>query len=115
MKKGLTSMKKDYSKIAREMAEEERLGNSGEEDVIGTPIDPPKAPVDYEVVGCEKLNVRTRPDSSASILTVINRGTVVMSDESPSDKKRYREWLHIYLKDGSGTEGFCMSKFLKEV
>ena len=98
-------MKKDYSKISRERAEKELS-----KDVSAIEDSSPTEPESFEVVGCEKLNVRKRPNTSSEIVTVLDKGAIVISDGDT----RTDGWRHIYLKDGKGTEGFCMEKFLKK-
>lgn len=53
------------------------------------------------------LNVRERPTSDATVLTVLAPLQVVSSIESPEDG---RPWRSVTLPDG--TDGFCLSEYL---
>ena len=59
------------------------------------------------VTGCEKLNVRKGPSSTALIVCEIERQTEVMIDESESTEDFYKVCL------ASGVDGFCMKKFIE--
>ena len=58
------------------------------------------------VAGCEKLNVRSAPNTDANIVTVLAAGTEVMIDEAESTADFYK------VVTGAGVEGFCMKKFI---
>ena len=59
------------------------------------------------VDNCERLNVRTNPSTTASIDTVIEKGTEVEITDSSGD--------FYFVRKGPTTEGFngwCMKKFI---
>lgn len=59
------------------------------------------------VVDCTRLNVRTAPNATASIICTIPCGTevIVVEDESTD------EFYAIYT--ASGIEGFCMKNYIE--
>lgn len=77
---------------------------------------PPEKILKGEVVNCNKLNVRKAPSKSADILCVIDKGTVVTIDQTPSDPAYddniYDSWAHVRIND---IVGYVMGEYLKEV
>lgn len=59
------------------------------------------------VFNCSKLNVRERPSSLASVLTIVNAGDEVVVDESKSNGKFYS------VTTATGIEGYCVKDYLK--
>lgn len=57
------------------------------------------------VSGCEKLNVRNRPSTSAAIVTTVKKGDEVAIDACASD-----DFHKVTL--ANGTVGYCMKKFI---
>jgi len=66
------------------------------------------------VTNCKKLNVRKDPNKTAEILCVIEVGTVVTINQTPSGVFDYLDdvWTHICV---NGMVGYVMGEFLKEV
>ena len=58
------------------------------------------------VSGCKKLNVRTRPNITAGIITTVNEGTEVAVAQPIVDGDFYKVTLV------NGTTGYCMKKFI---
>lgn len=58
------------------------------------------------VVGCAKLNVREKPDGTATVLTVIPVDSEVMVDLDGSTGDFYKVCTAV------GIEGFCMKQYL---
>lgn len=58
------------------------------------------------VSGCQKLNVRVKPDRNGAVVCAINNGTEVIVNEQESTDDFYM----IYI--ASGIEGFCMKQFI---
>lgn len=58
--------------------------------------------VDGVVVDCLKLNVRSKPDASSEIVTVLAAGAKVTVDTS----KTSGEWYFVYTADG--IKGYCL-------
>lgn len=58
------------------------------------------------VSGCNKLNVRNRPSTTAAILTTINAGDEVVIEQLIVDDDFYKVTL------ANGTTGYCMKKFI---
>ena len=59
-----------------------------------------------KVVNCSKLNVRKRPVATAEVICIIDVNTEVVVDE----EKSTAEFFKVVLN--SGTEGYCMKKFI---
>jgi len=59
------------------------------------------------VTGCEKLNVRKEPSSTAAIICEIENRTEVMIEEVESTEDFYK------VCTASGIDGFCMRKFIE--
>ena len=59
------------------------------------------------VTGCERLNVRKEPSSTAAIVCEIENKTEVMIEESESTEDFYKVFTV------SGIDGFCMRKFIE--
>lgn len=57
------------------------------------------------VSGCEKLNVRNRPSTNATIITTVKKGDELVLDACPSD-----EFYKVTL--ANGINGYCMKKFI---
>lgn len=66
----------------------------------------PEIPKIGTVSGCAKLNVRIKPLATATIVSVIDAGTVVEIDESKSTA----EWYKVLIP--AVNEGYCMRKFI---
>lgn len=66
-----------------------------------------KEPKVGTIIGCDKLNVRKKPNKNAEVVCVINKTTVVEIDEEKSTGDFYK----VYLP--SGIDGFCMKQFIK--
>ena len=75
-------------------------------DPVITPVAEAKG-VTGTVVGCSRLNVRAKPNTSADIVCVINAATKVTIDE----KKTNRDWY--YVRTTTGAEGYCMRKYVE--
>lgn len=58
------------------------------------------------VVECDRLNVRKAPNTSATVLCVINRDEKVTVDEQKSKGQFYKVRL------ASGVEGYCMKNYI---
>lgn len=58
------------------------------------------------VVDCDKLNVREEPNANSAVLSIIERSTEVMIDESESTDEFYK------ICTETSIEGFCMKKFI---
>lgn len=58
------------------------------------------------VANCAKLNVRSKPITSADVVTVLNVGDEISIDVDKSNK----EWYKIRTADG--VKGYCMRKFV---
>ena len=54
------------------------------------------------VVNCVKLNVRSKPSSTAAIVTVLDANTKVLVDVS----KATEDWYYIFTT--SGVQGYCL-------
>lgn len=59
-----------------------------------------------KVIGCEKLNVRSKPNVSGEIRCTVLKNETVEIDE----KKSTSEWYHVTA--GSGVKGYCMRKYV---
>lgn len=57
------------------------------------------------VVGCNKLNVRSKPAIDANVLMTLDAGTEIVIDPARSTT----DWLKITT---AGVDGFCMRKFV---
>ena len=68
------------------------------------------------VSNCNKLNIREEPSTTAKILCVVDKGTEVIVDQTPSDPSFdddiHDVWVHVRTKD---VVGYVMGEFLKEV
>lgn len=76
------------------------------EEVIEEPVAAP-TPLVGVVSGCERLNIRVKPDVTASKVSEVKVGTVLMIETAESTD----EWYKIYTE--AGVEGFCMKKFVE--
>ena len=63
--------------------------------------------VDVIVTGCIRLNVRTSPTMSSSVLCVISKGDMVKVDKN----NLKNPWSFITLPDGK--RGYVMSKYIR--
>lgn len=61
----------------------------------------------FEVVNCQKLNVRKLADKNAPVLFIIPVGTILEVDFYEDG------WAHVRISDDK--EGFVMKDFIKEV
>jgi uncharacterized protein YgiM (DUF1202 family) len=66
----------------------------------------PEIPKIGTVTGCTKLNVRIKPLATATIVSVIDAGTVVEIDEAKSTA----DWYKVIVP--AVNEGYCMRKFI---
>ena len=102
---------KNYNKFSKAEETTEVLNETVVEETVETAevVETVNEPVNIgpkigRVTGCEKLNVRNRPNGK--IVTVIESGTELIVDEEKSNT----EWVNVALE--SGVEGFCMRKFV---
>lgn len=58
------------------------------------------------VFNCAKLNVRSKPDTDAEVLTILDTNAEVVIDPARS----INDWLKITT--AAGVEGFCMRKYV---
>lgn len=65
----------------------------------------PEEPIDGNVSGCVRLNVRAKPSINANIIDVLPAGAPLLIINSKSTA----EW---YCVDVFGAEGYCMKKFV---
>lgn len=56
------------------------------------------------ITGCDKLNVRSKPDIKSDVVTVIDKEAKFLINIVDGD------WYPVKLKDG--TSGFCLKKFV---
>ncbi len=61
-----------------------------------------------EVTNCERLNIRTGPYPTATVATVVAKGTKGILMEKTNDK-----WWRILIPEVN--DGYAMASFLKEV
>lgn len=66
-----------------------------------------EASVTGVVVGCAKLNVRSKPAVDADVLTILDVSAEIVIDPARSTN----EWVKVTT--ASGIDGFCMRKFVK--
>lgn len=55
------------------------------------------------------LNVRENPSAEATVIRVIGQ------KDNLAVCKENDEWYHVILADGTGTKGYCMSKFIEVI
>lgn len=74
-------------------------------------------PLKAVVAKCKKLNVRKTPGKNSEILCVINEGTIVEIDQTPSDPDfdNFDEWAHVIVRLERDVIGYVMGEYLKEV
>lgn len=58
------------------------------------------------VSGCNRLNVRKEPETTAPVVCVIDVDSIVIIDEYASTDSFYK----VYTE--TGAEGYCMKKFI---
>lgn len=69
------------------------------------PDDPIELEVKGEVVGCEKVYVRSEPKQGSAAICILDQGTIVtISDVNASPE--------FYKILGNGFEGFCMKQYI---
>lgn len=73
------------------------------DEVIETPAEPTM--IVGIVEGCERLNIRTKPNVKSDVVCVIKKDTKVEIDESKSTRDFYK----VCSKDFNG---YCMKKFI---
>lgn len=113
--------KKNYNKLKEEtFVHVDVAENEIVPDVVTTvavPVEPvevkmeaPKAEVKASVtgivVGCSKLNVRSKPAIDADILVVLEVNSEIVIDPARSTN----EWVKVTT--AAGVEGYCMRKFV---
>lgn len=102
----------NYSEISKKRDEEVTLETELEETceacMINYPEPEPEATNEVfgVVSGCGMLNVREEPDTTAKVVAVIKKGTVLEIDMENSDI----DWLCVCT--ASGVEGFCMAQYV---
>lgn len=115
------SKNRDYTKYSNNKTEEKI--EPAVEEVVETPVEEVVEPVVEEVVeevvetskpvmngvvvDRVRLNVRSAPDSRASVICVINPSTKLAIDKEASTAEFYKVCTE------SGAEGYCMKRFVK--
>lgn len=88
----------------------EETAETIKESVIEESIEETSEEIQLEVVGtvegCELLNVRSKPEASAEVITVIPVNSIV----TVSDVDASPDFYKVLIGD---LEGFCMKKFIK--
>ena len=92
--------------VTETVEEIEEVVEAAVEEVAEEPVAAP-APLVGVVAGCERLNIRVKPDITASKVSEVKVGTVLMIETAESTD----EWYKIYTE--AGVEGFCMKKFVE--
>ena len=59
------------------------------------------------VSGCTKLNIRVKPNATATVLCVVDAKSELKIDESKTNK----DWFAVCTSNG--VEGYCMRKFVE--
>ena len=74
-------------------------------------------PLKAIVVKCKRLNVRKTPGKNSEILCVIDEGTIVEIDQTPSDPDfdDFDDWAHVIVRLERDVIGYVMGEYLKEV
>lgn len=89
---------------------EESVEETIEEPVVEEAIEKTSEEIQLEVIGtvegCELLNVRSKPEASAEVITVIPVNSIV----TVSDVDASPDFYKVLIGD---LEGFCMKKFIK--
>ena len=109
--------KTNYSKMStQKIREHDKLVEKEKVDVVEPEVsnDTCEEPEVVEAVkvvygkptGCQKLNVREKPDIMARVLEVIGLNTRVEIDEGASTKLWYK------VTTPAGTVGYCMKEFM---
>lgn len=62
--------------------------------------------IDGIVVGCLKLNIRSKPDKTSKVLNVINASTIIKIDIANSTS----DWFKVI--DNDGNVGYCDRNYL---
>lgn len=79
---------------------------------VAAPVEPAEIKMEVEhsvvgvVVGCSKLNVRSKPATDADVLVVLDANSEVEIDPARSTN----DWVKIIT--AAGVDGFCMRKFV---
>lgn len=88
----------------------EEIAETIEEPVVEEAIEETSEEIQLEVIGtvegCELLNVRSKPEADAEIVTVIPVDSIV----TVSDVNASPDFYKVLIGD---LEGFCMKKFIK--
>lgn len=63
--------------------------------------------VEGVVIGCAKLNVRTKPSVTSDVVCVLD----AMSELEVDVEKSTNEWFHVCT--ATGVEGYCMRRFVE--
>lgn len=67
----------------------------------------------FQVVDCDKLNMREGPFKDSPVLMVLDKGRQLNYNPSGTAPDG---WTSVECRDGAkAISGYCMSKFLKEV
>lgn len=81
--------------------------------IVREPIEVPETVVkEVAVANCKNLNVRSSPNLSASITTVISEGTrlKVLKQPEPAD-----QWIHISTEDKKPIVGYVVRKYVRVI
>lgn len=73
---------------------------------VGSDVDSVAYVIHGKVVGCEKLNVRSKPNLSGEIRCVVHKNEILEINE----RKSAGEWY--YVTTGGGVKGYCMRKYV---
>lgn len=113
------SSKKNYNKISTDAAK----ANVETKNVVETAEEPetkvevkeeaPAIKVTYGVVsGCDRLNVRSKPNIKSDVICTILKGTEVVVAESGSTKDFYEVHSKDQANSTEGFHGFCMKQYV---
>lgn len=80
----------------------EEMDDTEDIEEIGGKVEPKFGVVN----GCEKLNIRVKPNVKAEILCVVDAGSELMIDSANSTDG----WFNVFTK--AGIEGFCMKEYI---
>ena len=88
----------------------EETAETIEEPVVEEAIEETSEEIQLEVIGtvegCELLNVRSKPEESAEVITIIPVDSII----TVSDVDASPDFYKVLIGD---LEGFCMKKFIK--
>lgn len=108
----------NYNKVAETKAKPNQVQNGVNtikavvrEPVNVVPEEPVVETLAPEVIGavtnCSRLNVRAKPDITASVVCVIPKASEVTINEAESTKDFYK------VCTAAGAEGFCVKEFIE--